>query len=76
MLYLVVAFSHRVYYQQQGNYNHSQGTLNDEGLSGLQNNHQPRRELRIVLQRAEGIFPALKDSWVSVLCLCLEKGKL
>jgi len=44
----------------------------DEDSSGLQNILQsvPRREPKIILERAEHIFPALKNSLVSVLCLC------
>jgi hypothetical protein len=40
----------------------------DEGWSGLQNILQsvPRREPKIILERAEYIFPALKNSLVSV----------
>jgi hypothetical protein len=40
----------------------------DEDSSSLQNIPQsvPRREPKIILQRAEYIFPALKDSLVSV----------
>jgi hypothetical protein len=40
----------------------------DQGSLNLQNNLQspPRRELQIVLERAECIFPALKDDLVSV----------
>jgi hypothetical protein len=76
MLYLDIALSHHVYFQQLGDCSHSQGILSDEGSSGLQNNQRPRTEPRIVLQRIEYKFPGLKDSWVSVLCLCLQKGKL
>jgi hypothetical protein len=76
MLYLDVAFNHHVYFQQLGNYSHSQGIVSDEGLLSLQNNQQPRREPKILLQKVEYIFRSLKDSWVSVLCLCLQKGKL
>jgi hypothetical protein len=40
----------------------------DEGSSSTQNILQslPRREPKIILQRAENIFPALKDSLVRV----------
>jgi hypothetical protein len=40
----------------------------DEGSSGLQNILQsvPRREPKIILERAEYIFPALKNSLVSI----------
>jgi hypothetical protein len=40
----------------------------DEGSSGIQNIVQsvPRREPKIILERAEYIFPALKNSLVSV----------
>jgi hypothetical protein len=40
----------------------------DEDSSGLQNIVQsvPRREPKIILERAEYIFPALKNSLVSV----------
>jgi hypothetical protein len=76
MRYLNIALSHHVYFQQLGNCSHSQGIVSDEGSSSLQNNQQLRREPIIVLQKVEYIFPGLKDSWVSVLCLCLQKGKL
>jgi len=44
----------------------------DEESSCLQNTVQsdPRREPKIILERAEHIFPALKNGLVSVLCLC------
>jgi hypothetical protein len=40
----------------------------DEDLLSLQNNLQspPRREPKIILQRAEYVFPALRDGLVSV----------
>jgi hypothetical protein len=40
----------------------------DEGPLRLQNNLQslPRRELKIIVQRADSIFAALKDDLVSV----------
>jgi hypothetical protein len=76
MLYLDIAFIHHVYFQPLGNYNHSEGIVSDEGSSSLQNNLQPRSEPIIVLVRAEEKFPGLKDNRVSVLCLCLQKGKL
>jgi hypothetical protein len=76
MLYLDIAFSHHVYFQQLDNCSHSQGIVSDEGSSSLQNNQQLRREPKIVLQSVEYMFPGLKDNWVSVLCLCLQKGKL
>jgi hypothetical protein len=43
----------------------------DEGSSGLQNIVQsvPRREPKIILERAEYIFPALKNSLVSVFVI-------
>jgi hypothetical protein len=42
--------------------------MGDEDFSGLQNILQsvPRREPKIILERAEYIFPALKNSLVSV----------
>ena len=42
--------------------------MSDEDSSSLQNTLQslPRREPKIILQRAENIFAALKDSLVSV----------
>jgi hypothetical protein len=73
MLYLDIAFSHHVYFQPLGNCSQSQD-VSDEGLPRLHNNQRPRREPVILLQRAERIFPALKDCWVSVLgfeCLTL-----
>jgi len=65
--YLATAFSGHVYFQQPGNLK-TQGIMCDEDLSSLQNIPQsvPRREPKIILQRAEYIFPALKDSLVSV----------
>jgi hypothetical protein len=46
----------------------TQGIMWDEDSSSLQNIPQsvPRREPKIILQRAEHIFPALKESLVSV----------
>jgi hypothetical protein len=46
----------------------TQGIMCDEDSSSLQNIPQsvPRREPKIILQRAEYTFPALKDSLVSV----------
>ena len=32
----------------------------------------PRREPRVILHRAEYIFPALKKNLVSILCLCAQ----
>ena len=48
----------------------------DEDLLSLQNILQsvPRRELKIILQTAEYIFPALKNSLVRVL-VCEHRGK-
>jgi hypothetical protein len=45
----------------------TQGIMCDEDSSSLQNTLQslPRREPKIILQRAENIFAALKDSLVS-----------
>jgi len=45
--------------------------MSDEDSSGLRNILQsvPRREPKIVLERAEYIFPALKNSLVSVFVL-------
>jgi hypothetical protein len=42
--------------------------MGDKDLSGIQNILQshPRREPKIMLQRAEYIFPALKNNLVSV----------
>jgi hypothetical protein len=50
----------------------------DEDSSSLQNIPQsvPRREPKIILQRAEYIFPALKDSLVSVFEPFTEAFKL
>jgi hypothetical protein len=41
--------------------------MSDKDLSGLQNIQQllPRREPKIILERAEYIFPTLKNSLVS-----------
>jgi len=65
--YLAIAFSRHVYFQQPGNLK-TQGIMCDEDLSSLPNipHSFPRREPKIILQRAEYIFPALKDSLVSV----------
>jgi hypothetical protein len=59
--------AHYVYFQEAGNLK-IQGIMYDDGSSSLQNTvqSQPRREAKIILQRAENIFPALKDSLVSV----------
>jgi hypothetical protein len=48
----------------------------DEDSLNLQNILQsvPRRELKIILERAEHIFPALKDGLVSV-CVCAHRKK-
>jgi len=48
----------------------------DEDSLTLQNIMQSvlRREVKIILQRAEYIFPALKDSFVSVF-VCVRTGK-
>jgi len=46
----------------------------DEDSLSLQNILQsvPRRELKIILERAEYIFPALKEGLVSVyVCVCV-----
>ena len=66
--YLDFAFSHYVYFQLPGNLKKTQGIMFDEDSSSLQNILQslPRREPKIILQRAEYIFPALKDILVSV----------
>jgi len=71
--YLVIAFSRHVYFQQPGNLK-TQGIMCDEDLSSLQNipHSVPRREPKIILQRAEYIFPALKDSLVSFY-FCVHK---
>ena len=63
--YLDIAFSHYVYFQLPGNLK-NQGIMSDEDTSSLQNivQSQPRREPKIILQRAENIFAALKDSLV------------
>ena len=65
--YLVIAFSRHVYFQQPGNLK-TQGIMCDEDSSSLQNtlHSLPRRGPKILLQRAENIFAALKDSLVSV----------
>jgi len=65
--YLAIAFSRHVYFQQPGNLK-TQGIMCDEDSSSLQNipRSVPRREPEIILERAEYIFPALKDSLVSV----------
>jgi len=65
--YLDIAFSHYVYFQLPGNLK-NQGIMCDEDTSSLQNivQSQPRREPKIILQRAENIFAALKDSLVRV----------
>jgi hypothetical protein len=69
-MYLDIAFSHYVYFQLPGNLK-SQGIMSDEDSSSLQNivQSQPRRQPKIILQRAENIFAALKDSLVSVFML-------
>jgi hypothetical protein len=71
--YLDIAFSHYVYFQLPGNLN--QGIMCDEDLSSLQNivQSQPSREPKIILQRAENIFAALKGSLVSVMFVHLER---
>ena len=48
----------------------------DEDSLNLENIVQslPRGELKIILERAEYIFPALKDSLVSV-CVCAHRKK-
>jgi hypothetical protein len=50
----------------------------EEGSSGLQNILQslPRREPKIVLKRAEYIFPALKDNLVSVFVFVRTEQKV
>ena len=65
--YLDIAFSHYVYLQLPGDLK-TQGIMCDEDSSSLQNILQslPRKEPKIILQRAENIFAALKDSLVSV----------
>jgi hypothetical protein len=64
---LEIVFSHLVYFQQPSNVK-EQGIMCEEDSSRLQNieQSQPRREPKIILERAEYIFPALKDSLVSV----------
>jgi hypothetical protein len=49
----------------------------DEGSSGLQSSLQslPRREPKILLQRAEYIFPALKDGLVSAFVFVRTEQK-
>jgi hypothetical protein len=70
-MYLDIAFSHYVYFQLPVNLK-NQGIMSDYS-SSLQNvvQSQPRREPKILLQRAENIFPALKDSLVSVFMFVL-----
>jgi hypothetical protein len=48
----------------------------DEDSSRLQNivQSQPRREPKIILQRAENIFPALKHSLVSIFMFVHLEG--
>jgi hypothetical protein len=72
--YLDIAFSHYVYFQEPGNLK-TEGIMCDDDSSSLQNivQSQPRREPKIILQRAENIFAALKDSLVSVIFLHLER---
>jgi hypothetical protein len=66
MLFLDIAFSHHVYFQQLRNLK-TQGIMYNEDSLSLHNILQslPRREPKIILQRVEYIFPALKDSLVS-----------
>jgi len=47
----------------------------DEESSGVQNILQSnqRREPKIILERAEYIFPALKNGLVSVFCVCAHR---
>jgi hypothetical protein len=47
----------------------------DERVVDLQSVLQSfaRRIPRIILQRAEEMFPALRESLVSVLCMCAQK---
>jgi hypothetical protein len=49
----------------------------DEGSLSLQNNLQsaPRRELQIILERAECIFAALKDDLVSIFVFVKAEKK-
>jgi hypothetical protein len=72
---LDIAFSHYVYFQVPGKLN-TQGIMCDEDSSSLQIivQSQPRREPKIVLQRAENIFSALKDSLVSVFMFVHLEG--
>jgi hypothetical protein len=65
--YLDIAFSHYVYFQLPGNFK-NQGIMSDKDSSSVQNmvQSQPRREPKIILQRAENIFAALKGSLVRV----------
>jgi hypothetical protein len=67
VLYLDIAFSHHVYFQQPANSKKKkQGVMcDDSSLRNILQSH-PRREPKIVLQRAEYIFPSLKNSLVSV----------
>jgi hypothetical protein len=66
-MYLDIAFSHCVYFQLPCNLK-NQGIMSDEDSSSIQNTlqSQPRREPKIILQRAENLFAALRDSLVSV----------
>jgi hypothetical protein len=75
MQYLDITFSHHVYFQKLANLNTHKASCDEDSLS-LQNILQslPRREPKIILQRAEYVFPALKDSLVSVFVfVCTEQ---
>jgi len=51
--------------------------MREEDSSALQNivRSQPRREPRIILQRAEYTFPALKNDLVIVFCVCAHRTR-
>jgi hypothetical protein len=65
--HLDIAFSHHVYFQEPGNLK-TEGIMCDVDSPSLQNivQSQPRREPKIIFQRAENIFATLKDNLVSV----------
>jgi hypothetical protein len=56
----------------------SQPVMCDERLSRLREivHSIVTRVPVVIVQRAEEIYPALKESMVSVLCLCAQKGIL
>ena len=79
VLHLDIAFSHHVYFQQPANLTNTQDVMCDEDSSCVQNILQsvPRREPKIILQKAEYTFPALKNSSVSVFVFVhIEKNAL